>query len=135
MLRVCAFENDCAISVALYADGENADGLYADGLNADGLYADGLNADGLYAIGLYADGLYADGEYTSALYADGLNADGLYADGLNADGLKADGPVRRRTERRRREFGGQLSRLTVFAVAGLNWLRNAWPMSLNTARL
>ena len=98
MLRVCAFEKDCAISVGLNADGENADGENADGLNADGEKADGLKADG-------------------------LNADGLNADGLNADGLNADGA----------NSAVSLSRLAVLAVAGLNWFRNAWPMSLNTA--
>src|SRR5438105_3054399 len=110
MLRVCAAENDCAISVALNTLGLNTDGENTLGLNTEGENTLGLNTDGENTLGLNTDGLYASG----------LNTDGENTLGLNTDGAYS---------------AVSLSRLPVLAVAGLNWLKNAWPMSLNTARL
>ena len=138
MLRVCAVENAWAISVSLNVDGEKVDGENVDGLNVDGENVEGENVDGENVDGLKVDGENVDGLNTEGENVDGLKVDGLYASGLNVDGLKVDGEnvdglnvdgANSAVSLRRSDAPA-----VAGAVAGLNSLSNAWPMSLNAAR-
>ena len=118
MLRVCAVENACAISVELKIDGEKIDGEKMLGLKIDGEKVLGLKIDGEKMLGLKIDG-----EKMLGLKIDGLYASGLKIDGEKMLGLKIDGAY----------SAVSFKRSDVLADAGLNWPAKTWAMSLNTA--
>src|SRR5436305_10350010 len=101
MLRVWAMDNASAMSCWLNTVGLNTVGEKTVGLNTVGENTVGLNTVGENTVGLY----------WSALNTVGLNTVGEKTVGLNTVGAYS---------------AVSLRRLAVVAVAGVNWVKNAW---------
>src|SRR5690349_18552344 len=134
MLRDCAVENACAISVWLNIDGEKIGDAKMIRLQVVGEKMLGLKIDGEKMLGLKIDGekmlgLKIDGEKMLGLKIDGLYASGLKMDGEKIEGEKIDG------EKIDGAYSAvSLSRSFEAAACGSNRFATACPMPQKTAR-